>query len=277
MNASAPSAEPVLGCIGCGNMGGAVVRGLAARHALRLLGHDHTRAKVKALSPTDQPGLVEWADSPEALAAAADIIVLAVKPHQMADMLARIRPKLDASKLVLSLAAAFSLEQLRQGAGGVCPVVRIMPNLPALVGKGVFALCLDDPALTEAHKKLLLDLFGLLGLAVVLPESSFPAFSSLVGCGPAYVCLFMEGMHNAAVTMGFKADVARELVAATVEGTARLALDSPESFADLRVRVCSPAGVTIHAVNHLERTAVRGHVADAVLAALRRDREMSGE
>lgn len=277
MNAPAPSAEPVLGCLGCGNMGGAVVRGLAARHGLRLLGHDHTRAKVDALSPADKPGRVEWSDSPEALAAEADIIILAVKPQQMADMLNRIRPRLDASKLVVSLAAAFSLERLRQGAGGVCPVVRVMPNLPALAGKGVFALCLDDPALSEAHKKLLRDLFGLLGMAVVLPEDKFPAFSSLVGCGPAYVCLFMEGMHNAAVTMGFQAGVARQLVAATVEGTARMALDSAESFADLRGRVCSPGGVTIHAVNHLERTAVRGHVADAVLAAMRRDQDMSGE
>ena len=272
-----PSAEPVLGCIGCGNMGGAVVRGLADKHALRLLGHDHTRAKVEALSPADKPGRVEWSDSPEALAAEADIIVLAVKPHQMADMLTRIRPRLDASKLVVSLAAAFSLEQLRRGVDGVCPVARVMPNLPALVGKGVFALCLDDPALTEARKTLLRELFGLLGMAVVLPEDKFPAFSSLAGCGPAYACLFMEGMHNAAVTMGFKADVAKQLVAATMEGTARLAQHSPESFADLRVRVCSPGGVTIYAVNHLERTAVRGHVADAVLAAMRRDREMSGE
>ena len=138
-----PSAEPVLGCIGCGNMGGAVVRGLADKHALRLLGHDHTRAKVEALSPADKPGRVErQPDSPEALAAEADIIVLAVKPHQMADMLTRIRPRLDASKLVVSLAAAFSLEQLRRGVDGVCPVARVMPSLPALVGKGVFALCL---------------------------------------------------------------------------------------------------------------------------------------
>lgn len=269
--------EPVLGCIGCGNMGGAVVKGLASHHALRLLGHDHTRAKVDALSPADQPGLVEWAESPEDLAEAADIIVLAVKPHQMAAMLKRIRPRLDGTKLVISLAAAFSLAQLRDGVEGACPVVRVMPNLPALVGKGVFALCLDDPALTDARKTLLRDLFGLLGLAVALPEEKFSAFSSLVGCGPAYVCLFMEGLHNAAVALGFKADVAKELVAATVEGTARLAQDSPESFADMRTRVCSPGGVTIYAVNHLERTAVRGHVADAVLEAMRRDREMSGD
>ena len=125
-----PSAEPVLGCIGCGNMGGAVVRGLADKHALRLLGHDHTRAKVEALSPADKPGRAEWSDSPEALAAEADIIVLAVKPHQMADMLTRIRPRLDASKLVVSLAAAFSLEQLRREWTayarwrGLCPTCR---------------------------------------------------------------------------------------------------------------------------------------------------------
>lgn len=277
MSPHTSSADPVLGCIGCGNMGGAVLQGLAVRHSLRLLGHDHTRTKVEALNPADAPGRVEWRDSPEELVADANIIVLAVKPYQMADMLTLIRPRLDASKLVVSLAAAFSMDQLRRGVDFLCPVVRVMPNLPALVNKGVFALCLDDPALSEKRKKLLLDLFGLLGMAVVLPEDKLSAFSSLVGCGPAYACLFMEGMHNAAVTLGFKADMAKRLVAATVEGTARLALSSPESFADLRTRVCSPAGVTIHAVNYLERTAVRGHVSEAVLTAMRRDREMSGK
>lgn len=277
MSSGTPNVDPVLGCIGCGNMGGAVLRGLAARHSLRLLGHDHTKAKVEALSPADKPGRVEWCDTPEELVAEANIIVLAVKPHQMADMLALIRPKLSASKLVVSLAAAFSLEQLRRGVDFLCPAVRVMPSLPAVVSKGVFALCLDDPALSEKRKKLLLDLFGLLGMTVVLPEDRFSAFSSLAGCGPAYACLFMEGMHNAAITLGFTSDMAKRLVAATVEGTARLALNSPESFADLRAKVCSPGGVTIHAVNYLERTAVRGHVAEAVLTAMRRDREMSGK
>ena len=258
-----------VGCIGCGNMGGGVLRGLAPhREEDHLLGHDHTRAKVEALG-------AEWAASPLELAGRSDVIILAVKPYQMSAMLEEIRPALDSSKIVISLAAAFSQEKLREGVAGICPVVRTMPNLPVIVGKGVFALCFDDPSLQDRQKEELLAMFQLMGQAVVLPESQFPAFSSLVGCGPAFVFLFMEGLLNAGITMGLKAPVAKELVAAMVEGSARLALDSPESFADLRVKVCSPAGTTIRGVNHMERCAVPGHVADAVLEALKRDQEMA--
>lgn len=261
-----------IGCIGCGNMGGGVLRGLVAHEEFALFGHDHTRAKVEGAGPE---GRVTWAESPRELAGLCDVIILAVKPYQMEAMLEEIRPVLDSSKVVISLAAAFSMEKLKKGVEGRCPVVRCMPNLPVIVGRGVFALCLDDEALTSGQKNELLALFRLMGMALALPEAQFPAFSSLVGCGPAFVLLFMEGLLNAGITMGLKAPVSRELIAAMVEGTARLALESGESFADLRVRVCSPSGTTIRGVNHMERCAVPGHVTDAVLEALKRDREMA--
>ena len=133
------------------------------------------------------------------------------------------------------------------------------------IGLGAMAVC------------TLVDYRRIERMAVVLPERLFPAFTSLVGCGPAFVFLFMEGLLNAGITMGLKASDSRELIAAMVEGTAKLALESGESFADLRVKVCSPAGTTIRGVNHLERNAVPGHVADAVLEALKRDMEMAGK
>lgn len=263
-----------IGCIGCGNMGGGVLKGLVPHEEFTLLGHDHTRAKVEGIGPE---GRVTFMASPIELAKTADVIILAVKPYQMEAVLEEIRPALDASKIVVSLAAAFSQERLRKGVDGRCAVVRCMPNLPVIVGKGVFALCFDDPALDAARGEELLAMFRLMGLAVVLPEAQFPAFSSLVGCGPAFALLFMEGLLNAGITMGLKASVSRDLIAAMVEGTARLALESGESFADLRVKVCSPSGTTIRGVNHMERCAVPGHVTDAVLEALKRDREMVSE
>lgn len=260
-------------CIGCGNMGGGVLKGLARQGGFQLVGHDHSRSKVEAL---DAEGRVLWAETPLEAARQADLIILAVKPYQMAAMLEEIRPALDGSKVVLSLAAAFTQEKLMDGVQGRCPVVRVMPNLPVVVGKGVFALCFDDPSLSGEARAVILSMFQSLGMAVVLPERLFAAFTSLVGCGPAFVCLFMEGLLNAGITMGLKASDSRELVAAMVEGTVRLALESGESFADLRVKVCSPAGTTIRGVNHLERCAVPGHVTDAVLEALKRDQEMAG-
>lgn len=249
-------------------MGGGILKGLARGGEFRLLGHDHTRAKVEELG-------AQWAESPSALAEACDVVILAVKPHQMDAMLEAIRPVLTSSKIVISLAAAFPMEKLRTGVGDICPVVRVMPNLPVVVGKGVFALCFDDASLAAAQKDFLVSLFQRLGRAVVLPEVQFPAFTALVGCGPAFVCLFMEGLLNAGITMGLKASTVKELAAAMVEGTARLALEGEDSFADLRVKVCSPGGTTIRGVNHLERCAVAGHVTDAVLEALKRDMEMA--
>ena len=262
-----------VGCIGCGNMGGGVLKGLVPSE-YELLGHDHTRAKVEGIGPE---GRVTFAETPLELAEKSDVVILAVKPYQMEAMLEEIRPALEGSKVVVSLSAAFSQEKLRRGVENRCAVVRCMPNLPVVVGKGVFALCFDDPALDKAVADALLTMFRHMGVAVVLPEAQFPAFSSLVGCGPAFVLLFMEGLLNAGITMGFKAGVSRELIAAMVEGTARLALESGEGFADLRVKVCSPSGTTIRGVNHMERCAVPGHVTDAVLEALKRDREMASE
>ncbi|MBO6003281.1 MAG: pyrroline-5-carboxylate reductase [Mailhella sp.] len=262
-----------IGCIGCGNMGGGVLRGLLRSGGYALCGHDHSRSKVDALR--EGASAVEWADTPAGLARACDIVIVAVKPHQMAAMLDEIRPELGPGKTVVSLAAAFSLQEMKEHAGAQCPCVRVMPSLPVIVGKGVFALCLDDPLLAEGERAELLGMFRGMGMAAVLPEDMFPAFSSLVGCGPAFLYLFMEGLQNAGIAMGFKAAAARELIAAMVEGSAALALREGEGFAGLRLRVCSPGGTTIRGVNHLERTAVPGHVADAVLEALRRDREMS--
>ena len=142
-----------IGCIGCGNMGGGVLKGLVPHAEYELFGHDHSRSKVEALDAVTHR--VRWAESPRELAEAADVIILAVKPYQMEAMLEEIRPVLDSSKVVLSLAAAFSQEKLMQGVGNLCPVVRTMPNLPVIVGKGVFALCFDDASLAEERKAAL--------------------------------------------------------------------------------------------------------------------------
>ena len=263
-----------VGCIGCGNMGGAILKGFIPHTGLTLLGHDHSQSKVEALT-ADSAGRVSWRATPEALARDADIVILAVKPPQVEDMLRQIRAELTPGKVALSVATAVSLARLAAQVDGFCQVARLMPNLPAMVGKGLFALCLDAPSLLPEMKTVLEDLFCLQGKVLILPEDKFSAFSAVACCGPAFVCLFMEGMLNAAISLGFKADEAREMVAATVAGTAGMALDGLGSFADLRARVCSPGGTTIYGVNHLERTAVRGHIADAIVQSWHRDKELA--
>ena len=206
-----------IACIGCGNMGGAMLGGwlsVAAQRGYRVLGMTRTPARAATLAAR---GLSLY-ETAEDVAREADILVLAVKPYQVEDVLARVAPALGPEKVLVSVAAGVSVERLRAASGGRCPVVRCMPNTPALVGKGVFALCFDDPSLTPDDRERVQRLFADLGVCVELPEGRMTAFSALVGAGPAYVFQMMQGLVQAGVTQGFSWAQSRELVAALFEG-----------------------------------------------------------
>ncbi len=251
-----------IGCIGCGNMGGAILGGLAGRPGLHLFGYNRT---PKRLEPLLAKGVNPVADIP-GLVAASDIVIIGVKPYLVAETLQAALPALRPESVVISIAAGVTLRDLREVVQNRCHVVRVMPNTPALVGSGVFAIE-EDPQLPQPVLGMVLDLFSLIGQPIVLPEKKFNPFMALVGCGPAYVFHFMDALAEAGVTMGFTRQEAIDLVTQLFLGSARLAAVPGSHPAILREQVCSPAGVTIAAMNHLDRTAVRGHIIDAVLAA----------
>lgn len=264
----------VIGCIGCGNMGAAILRGLSGRVGLSLLGYNPTPAKVLALADAG----VRRAPDAVALAGQADVVLLGVKPHLVSGVLRTIGPSLTSDKVVVSIASGVSMAAMKaamaEGGGPGCPMVRVMPNTPAMVGKGVYALCLEDPALDPSRSDLVRGLFESIGTVIVLPESRFTAFTAVVGCGPAYVFYVMEAVTEAAVTLGFTRQEATELVKGVFSGSVALAERSGTHLSVLREQVCSPAGNTIAAMNQLDREAVRGRIVDAVLAAHRRGLEM---
>ncbi len=251
-----------IGCIGCGNMGGAIIGGLSSVTGLNLYGYNRTPER---LAPLIAKG-VTAVPSILGIAKTCDILIIGVKPYLVGNVLAEALPVLQPETVVISIAAGVTLEDLREAVQGRCHVVRVMPNTPALVGAGVFGIQ-EDPTLPADIFATVLDLFNLLGSTIVLPEKKFNAFMALVGCGPAYVFHFMDALAEAGVTMGFTRQEALNLVNQLVLGSAKLAALPGNHPAILREQVCSPAGVTIAAVNHLDRTAVRGHIIDAVLAA----------
>ena len=258
-----------IGCIGCGNMGGALMGGFASSLAgedFAFCGYSRTLAKVERLD-----GVTALPDA-AAVAKAADIVLLAVKPYQMQDVLSAISPQLTAGKVVVSVAAGIGLDKLRAWSGGQCAVVRCMPDTPALVGKGVFAFAFGD--MPQAGKDEIMRIFATLGLCLELPEAQFAAFSALIGAGPAYVFAMMQGLVQAGVTLGFGHDASRQMVAALFEGCAVMAQQSDAHLVQLRDAVCSPAGLTIAGVNHLDRQGLAGTLVDAVLAAAKRGQEM---
>ena len=178
-----------IGCIGCGRMGGALLSGLAALRLpwLSLCGYNRSPEKMAPLAPLGMqpmPGIA-------ATAAAADLLLLAVKPYQGAEVLAAARGHIRPGSLVLSVAAGVSLARLAAEVDSGVDVARCMPTTTALAGKGIFAFCFRADA--EEWRAPVLELFGQIGHCLELAEGKFTDFSALIGAGPAYVFAMMQG------------------------------------------------------------------------------------
>lgn len=263
----------VIGCIGYGNMGSAILNGFASRldrGQWTLCCHEHDQAKMAAL---EAQGIVGAADIAE-VAKKANILIFAVKPQQMPAVLEAAQPCMNAGKIAISIAAGVSLASLRSQLGDKCGIARCMPTTTARAGRGVFAFCFDPLNLEKQWQAEVLKLFGRLGYCQELPEAQFTSFTALIGAGPAYIFAIMHALTQAGVTLGLGPGDCRRMVSELVAGCAALAQAENEDFMRLRDNVCSPAGVTIAGVNVLDRAGLTGLLVDAVLAAARRGREL---
>lgn len=256
-----------LAFIGCGNMGGAILNGLAQKLPAKEL-RACARTKEK-LAPFKQAGIPVFTNAREAVSGA-DIVVFAVKPGQMPAVLQDVANELKAGVIVCSVAAGVSLLSMRDILGPGCALARCMPTTTALVGRGIFAFCFDDLNFSRESQLELIGLFSELGQILEIPESQFTAFSALIGAGPAYVFEMMQGLSQAAVTLGFTQAQARPMLEELFAGCAALAEKKKTSFMELRDEVCSPAGLTIAGVNILDRAGFTGLVVEAVAAAMQR-------
>jgi pyrroline-5-carboxylate reductase len=253
-------------------MGTAIIKGLAGFKGLTLHGMDLDRRKVETLE-TDF-GLVP-ANSARELTERVEYLLVAVKPQHIRKTLEDLAPRLHSSQTVISIAAGVTLAQLKTYINGACPVVRVMPNTPAMVQAGVFAVCFDDPALTEEQKSFVKFILTPLGQFHILSEKDFAAFTAVAGCGPAYAYYFMEALVEAGVSLGLYRDKATEMVKMLFFGSSKLALMSENHLSILRETVTSPGGTTIAATNVLDERGVRGAIIAAVKAAKERDVELS--
>lgn len=207
------------------------------------------------------------------VAAACDLLILAVKPQSMAELLAEIRPLLTDRHLVVSIAAGITLRQLAEGLGADRRIIRVMPNTPALVNASASAFAAaasttaDDCALVERLLKAV-------GRAFQVPERLLDAVTGLSGSGPAFVYVIVEALSDGGVRMGLPRDVATALAAQTVFGAAKMVLDTGSHTGVLKDMVASPAGTTIAGLHALERGGLRAALMDAVEAATLRAVEL---
>jgi pyrroline-5-carboxylate reductase len=264
-----PAAWPeTVSLVGAGAMGRALVAGLARGHR----GLTERLALADAVPAAVEAAMADAGGRPASVgeAAAADLLCVAVKPVDAADVLAAIAPALGPRTVLLSVIAGWDLDRLAAAAPGAA-LARTMPNLAVRHGAGVVALA--TRGLEPSRETELLAFLRPLGAVVPLPESLFAPATALAGSGPGLLALVAEGLEEGAVSAGLSRPQAREMTAAVLAGTAALLADGTDP-ALLRQRVSSPAGTTIAGLAVLERGAVRAHVADAVLAAAKRASEL---
>lgn len=201
-----------------------------------------------------------------------DVVVVAVKPRDVATVIDRLAGRLQPDQMVLTLAAGVTTGTYEDRLGPV-PVVRAMPNTPALVGEGVTGIARGGHA-GEDHLKLATQVLGAVGEVRIMDESLLDAVTAVSGTGPAYVFLLAEALTEAAVREGLPRDVAEAFVHQTIRGAGHLLTDTGGTPAELRSQVTSPGGTTAAAVHVLEERGFRALVEDAVRAAARRAAEL---
>ncbi|BCS87217.1 pyrroline-5-carboxylate reductase [Pseudodesulfovibrio sediminis] len=260
-----------LGFIGVGNMGSAIIKGLASRDDIQLHGFDLDKESLAKLGK--DYGLVSH-DTAVDLVKACDYIVLAVKPQHAEPVVKEVTTELKSSTCFISICAGITQAKYEDWTEGKCPVVRVMPNTPALVAEGVAAICLDDKKLTDDMKVFVPEVFESIGQSHILPEKLFDAFTGVIGSGPAYVFYFMEAMIESGVALGLTRPQAAEMVKGLFLGSAKLASESDYSVSELREMVTSPGGTTIRALMHFDRQAVRGDIIDGVFESYMRSIEL---
>src|SRR6185503_18359006 len=204
----------------------------------------------------------------------AGLVVVAVKPQDIAEVLAEIAPVVTHDQVILSVAAGITTSFIESHLGEEAKVVRAMPNAPALVHEGIAAIAAGRSA-GDADLALAEEALGHVGAVVRVAETDLDAVTALSGSGPAYFALLAEAMIEAGLLLGLSRDVSTQLVVQTMFGSARLLRDENMHPVELREAVTSPGGTTTRAIRELEVSGVRAAFLNAINAATERSRELA--
>lgn len=264
-----------LAFIGGGNMARSLIGGLIARGAkpTQMTVADPVGAALDQL--TQRYGVKVTSDNSMAVAQA-QAVILAVKPQELRKVTQQLAPSLQHRPLLISVAAGITAADIRVWSGGL-PVVRAMPNRPALEGCGMTGLY-ATPDVPASARALAEQVLGAVGATLWLEnESQMDVVTAVSGSGPAYFFLLIEMLEQAGISLGLSAEVARRLATETAYGSGCMARAAPESPATLREQVTSKGGTTEAALRHLEAHNVRDIFAEAVAAAARRSAALAQE
>lgn len=260
--------------IGGGNIGEALISGLLAadRDPQSIIATNRTRSRSEYLEKTYG---IRTTDDNQAAADGADYIFLCVKPPQIVPLLGELSETIDqsGSSIVVSLASGVTTSAMEDALSAGSPVVRVMPNTPMLIGKGLSA-CAAGRFVTEDQMDAVSELLGAVGDVVVVGEDDMDVVSAVSGAGPAYYFLMTEALIEAGVQQGLKRDVATKLARSVAAGAGALLETSEDEPAKLRANISSPGGVTIAALRELEESGLRGAFFRAIEISAQRSAEL---
>ncbi len=263
-----------IGFIGAGNMAGALIKGLLSAKLYRspeMIVSDAMPAQLKKIKKAYQ---VDGVNDNRAVVREAHAIVLAVKPQIIDQVLAEIRPEVTKNSLFISIAAGVPLRRLEAGLGGNARVVRVMPNTPALLGKGIAVVVRGKKAKPQDEQLTLAIFRGVGDALAVKDEALMDPVTGLSGSGPAYVYLFAEALIAGGVQEGLDPKVATRLAYQTIEGAVAMLKETGSSPKELRDMVTSPGGTTLAGLSRLAEGRFTETVIAGVAAASRRSQEL---
>ncbi len=265
--------KKVIGFIGAGNMGEALIAGLLKAHfvsPVQVMAFDSDGAKLRAVQK--KYGIKKASGNPQ-ICSQCNPIVLCIKPQSMKDVIEEISESIDASKLLISIAAGVPLYVIEAYARKQLRLIRVMPNIAVLVQEGASAIAPGNLA-SDADLKVAKDIFDCVGKSISIHESLMDAVTGLSGSGPAYVFSVIEALSDAGVHLGMTRPQALMLATQTLMGSVRLLMETGEHPSLLREKVTSPGGTTAAGLYKLEEGGLRRILIDAVMAATQRSKEL---
>ena len=260
-----------IGFIGCGNMGGALARAVLKNTHTEVYVSDYLTEKAEAFAK--ETGAV--ASDNVTIAKSCDFVFLAVKPANFPATLEPLRKAFAKNKdsVIVTIAAGLSLEKVGGMVGDAHPIIRIMPNTPVLLGKGMITWC-KNALVSEEKCEEFKSILAYAGRLDEIDEKLIDAASAVAGCGPAFVYMFIEALSDGAVECGLPRDKAMTYAAETLAGAAEMVLKTGKHPGQLKDEVCSPGGSTIEGVKALEDGKFRADTASAVIAAYEKTKKL---
>lgn len=260
-----------IGIIGCGNMGGAILYGALESKVL-----SKENVYVYDINPAMMEKAESWgvnlAADDEDVCMRSDIILLAVKPQNAAEALEQCKKALD-GKAMMSIVAGVTVERLHKMIDGTPRILRLLPNTPARVFEGAFAVCSDND-FTKEELSAAKSIYENIGVIEMVPEHLIDAACALNGGGPAYVAMFIEAMADGGVKQGLPRATAYRLAAQTCLGSAKMLLEQNIHPGQLKDMVTSPGGTTIEGCEALEKGGMRAAVIECINAAAEKSKRL---